>query len=196
MYLSTMSALIVRMACPFIAATSMGTCMILSSWATRSIEEVAQASGNGGLRWFQLYICKDKIITTNLVQRAEQNNYKALVVTIDTPMEGRKLAYLRNGFDLPSHLKIANFSTDVIQNSLKSSQSVGAELYHAMIDPSLTWDTITWIKSITRLPVIVKGILTAEDALLAVEHGVDGILVSNHGGRQLDGVLATVRHYI
>ena len=117
------------------------------------------------------------------MQRAEQNNYKALVVTIDTPMEGRKLTYLRNGFDLPSHLKIANFSTDVIQNSLKSSQSVGAELYHTMIDPSLTWDGITWVKSITRLPVIVKGILTGEDALLAVEHGVDGILVSNHGGR-------------
>ena len=169
----------------------MGTCMILSSWATRSIEDVAQASGSG-LRWFQLYVCKDKIITTNLVQRAEQNNYRALVVTIDTPIEGRKLSFLRNEFDLPSHLEVANFNTydHVIQNS-----SVGFELYHAIIDPCLTWDTIAWIKSITRLPVIVKGVLTGEDALLAVEHGVDGILVSNHGGRQLDGVLATVRHY-
>ena len=170
----------------------MGTCMILSSWSTRSIEDVAQASSSG-LRWFQLYVCKDEIITTNLVRRAEKNNYRALVITIDTPVEGRKLSYLRNQFDLPSHLEIANFSSDVIQNSVKSS--VGFELYHAIIDPCLTWDTIAWIKGITRLPVIVKGVLTAEDALLAVEHGVDGILVSNHGGRQLDGVLATVRHY-
>ena len=177
--------------CSFKAATSMGTCMILSSWSTSSIEDVAQASGSG-LRWFQLYVCRDKAITTNLVQRAEQNGYRALVVTIDTPVEGRKLSCLRTGFDLPNHLKLGNLSTDVIQNSLEPSQSVGAELYNAMIDSSLTWECIAWIKSITRLPVIVKGVLTGEDALLAVQHGVDGIMVSNHGGRQLDGVLATV----
>ena len=174
-----------------ISTTSLGTCMILSSWSTSSIEDVAQASGSG-LRWFQLYVCRDKAITINLVQRAEQNGYRALVVTIDTPVEGRKLSCLRNGFDLPGHLKMGNLSTDVIQNSLEPSQSVGAELYNAIIDSSLTWECIAWIKSITRLPVIVKGVLTGEDALLAVQHGVDGIMVSNHGGRQLDGVLATV----
>ena len=175
----------------------MGTCMILSSWATRSIEEVAQVSGGGGLRWFQLYVYSDKSITANLVQRAEQTGYKALVITIDTPILGRRLADCRNGFNLPGHLKLANFSTDIAQSSMESSQSESG-LYKytkALIDSRLTWDTITWTKSITRLPVIVKGILTAEDALLAVEHGVDGILVSNHGARQLDGVLATVCHY-
>ena len=178
-----------------IATTSVNTCMILSSWSTTSIEDVAQASGSSGLRWFQLYVCSDKTVTLKLIQRAERNGYKALVLTIDTPVEGQKLLCIRDGFHLPGHLKIANFSDDTIKNSLKSSsQSVGAELYNAVIDSSLTWDIITWIKSVTKLPVIVKGVLTGEDALLAVQHGVDGIMVSNHGARQLDGVLATVSH--
>jgi len=171
--------------------------MILSSWATRSIEEVAQASGNG-LRWFQLYVYRDKTITANLVHRATQAGYKALVVTIDTPILGRRLADCRNGFNLPSHLKLANFSVEIKQSSMESSQSESG-LYkytQVLMDHRLTWDTITWIKSITRLPVIVKGVLTAEDALLAVEHGVDGIMVSNHGARQLDGVLATVSYIL
>ena len=116
------------------------------------------------------------------------------MVTIDTPVEGRKLPSVKNGFDLPGHLKMENFSTDVIQKSLKPSQSVVVEIHNAMIDSSLTWESIASIKSITRLPVIVKGVLTGEDALLAVQHGVDGIMVSNHGGRQLDGVLATVSY--
>ena len=170
----------------------MGTCMIVSSWATTSIEDVAQASGSG-LRWFQLYICSDKTLPLKLIQRAEQSGYQALVLTIDTPVEGQKLSCIKNGFHLPGHLKIANFSDDTIKNSMKSpSQSVGADFYNSVIDSSLTWDIITWIKSITKLPVIVKGVLTGEDALLAVQHGVDGIMVSNHGARQLDGVLATV----
>ena len=174
----------------------MGTCMILSSWSSTSIEDVAQASSSG-LRWFQLYICGDKTLSLKLIQRVEQSGFKALVLTIDTPLEGQKLACIRNGFNLPGHLKIANFSDDVIKNSMKSSsQSVAAEFYNSVIDSSLTWDIITWVKSITKLPVIVKGVLTGEDALLAVQHGVDGIMVSNHGARQLDGVLATVSHCI
>ena len=93
--------------CSIIAATSMGTCMILSSWATRSIEDVAQASSSG-LRWFQLYVYRDKSITANLVQRATQAGYKALVITIDTPILGRRLADCRNGFNLLGHLKLVN----------------------------------------------------------------------------------------
>ena len=170
--------------------------MILSSWATRSIEEVAQAGGSG-LRWFQLYVYRDKTITANLVQRAAQAGYKALVITIDTPILGRRLADCRNRFNLPNHLKLANFSSEIEQSSMESSQSESG-LYkytQALMDKRLTWDTIIWIKSITKLPVIIKGVLTAEDALLAVEHRVDGIMVSNHGARQLDGVLATVSYY-
>ena len=108
--------------CSTIAATSMGTCMILSSWATRSIEDVAQASGSG-LRWFQLYVYRDKSITANLVQRAEQAGYKALVITIATPIFGRRLADCRNEFNLPGHLKLANFSINIVQSSMESSQS-------------------------------------------------------------------------
>ena len=135
-----------------------------------------------------------------MIQKAEKAGYKALVVTIDSPEFGKKLAVSKITFNFPGHLKLANFNAEFItanvQNpSSKSWQSVGSELYYVLIDPSLTWDCITWVKSITRLPLIVKGILTAEDALLAVEHGVDGILVSNHGGRQLDGVLATVSYF-
>ena len=175
-----------------LAATSVGTCMIVSSLATSSIEEVAKAS-DSGLRWFQMHVFNDKTFTANMMQKAEKAGYKALVITIDAPVLGRRLAGCRNTFNMPSHLKLPNFNTDIIQNSsVKSWGSVGSELYHTLMDSSLTWDTITWVKSITTLPVIVKGVLTAEDALLSVEHGVDGILVSNHGGRQLDGVLATV----
>ena len=175
----------------------MGTCMILSSWATTSIEDVAEASSGGGLRWFQLYVYRDKTITANLIQRAERAGYKALVITVDTPILGRRLADCRNQFNLPSHLKLANFSVEDEQSSMASSQSESG-LYkytQALMDDRLTWHTVAWIKSITKLPVIVKGVLTGEDALLAVQHGVDGIMVSNHGARQLDGVLATVSHH-
>ena len=176
------------------AASSMNTCMTLSSWATTSIEEVAQANG-GGLRWFQLYVYRDKTITMDLIRRAEHVGYKALVITVDTPILGRRLADSRNKFKLPDHLKLANFSTQSAQSSVGTQQQSESGLYRytqALIDPKLTWDTIKWVKSLTTLPVIVKGILTGEDAKLAVQHGVDGIIVSNHGARQLDGVYATV----
>jgi len=178
----------------YTAATSMRTCMTLSSWATTSIEEVAQANGSG-LRWFQLYIYRDKSVTMDLIRRAEHAGYRALVVTVDTPILGRRLADSRNKFNLPGHLKLANFSTQSVQSSVGTQQKSESGLYkytQALLDPKLTWDTITWVKSFTKLPVIVKGILTGEDAKLAVQHGVDGIMVSNHGARQLDGVFATV----
>ncbi|XP_065907354.1 2-Hydroxyacid oxidase 1-like [Dysidea avara] len=176
------------------AASSMMTCMTLSSWATSCIEEVAQASGSG-LRWFQLYIYRDKAVTMDLIRRAEHAGYKALMVTVDTPILGRRLADSRNKFNLPGHLKLANFSTQSVQSSVDTQQQSESGLYkytQALINNKLTWDTITWVKSFTKLPVIVKGILTGEDAKLAVQHGVDGILVSNHGARQLDGVFATI----
>ena len=165
--------------------------MILSEFSTTSIEDVAQASGSG-LRWLQMRLRKEKVFNTSMIQRAEQCGYRALVITIDAPVLGRRLADCRNIFSLPSHLKMVNFSAEKLQDS--SWYSVGTKLYQR-IDSSLTWECIAWIKSITRLPVIVKGVLTGEDALLAVQHGVDGIIVSNHGGRQLDGVLATVSYY-
>ena len=178
-----------------IAALSTKTCMVLSTWASTSIEEVAQANGSG-LRWFQLYVFKDKSMTMDLIERAERAGYKAIVITVDRPYGGKRMASYRNKFILPSHLKFANPNITAAQTTTESQQQPGTGLYsylQTQVENKLTWDTITWVKSFTKLPVIVKGILTGEDAKLAVQHGVDGIIVSNHGGRQLDGVLATVR---
>ena len=168
---------------------------MLSSWSTTSLEEVAEASG-GGLNWFQLYVYRDRDLTESLVLRAERAGYKALVVTVDAPVVGKRLADARNQFSLPPHLHLANFSSDSPQSSLTSDRTVEGSYLEKytrdLLDPSLTWEGIDWIRGLTRLPVLVKGILTAEDAVEAVRRGVRGIVVSNHGGRQLDGVLASV----
>ncbi|XP_035698212.1 hydroxyacid oxidase 1-like [Branchiostoma floridae] len=175
------------------AAASMNTGMILSSWATSTIEEVAEAAPRG-LRWFQLYVYKDRQVTRNLVERAEKAGYKAIFLTIDTPILGKRLEDTRNKFKLPAHLRLANFSEgDVRSSRVQSDSDSGLAAYVAsLIDPSLSWEHVDWLRSVTKLPIILKGVLTAEVAREAVEHGVDGILVSNHGARQLDGVPATI----
>ena len=171
--------------------------MTLSSWSTVRIEDVAKRSGDG-LRWFQLYVYKDRALTASLVKRAEAAGYKAIAVTIDTPIVGKRLNDNRFGFDLPSHLTLANFdmeSTGSLLSEERAKKGTGSALQRytqRMTDTSLSWKDITWLMSITSLPVVVKGVLTAEDARIAVELGVKGILVSNHGARQLDGVPATV----
>ncbi|XP_030195101.1 2-Hydroxyacid oxidase 1 isoform X1 [Gadus morhua] len=169
------------------------TGMMLSSWATSTIEEVSVAS-DGGVLWMQLYIYKDRELTLSLVRRAEEAGYKAIFVTVDTPYLGRRWDDVRNRFKLPSHLSMSNFSTESLAFSEGSyGNDSGLAVYVAKaIDPTLSWDDIAWLKEHTRLPVVVKGILTGEDAKQALSHGVDGILVSNHGGRQLDGVSATL----
>ncbi|XP_072165889.1 2-Hydroxyacid oxidase 1-like [Diadema setosum] len=175
------------------AATAAGTGMILSSWATSSIEEVAEASGSG-IRWFQLYIYRDRETTRNLVKRAERAGYKALFVTVDTPILGKRLSDVRNKFSLPEPYRLANFAprTDQSRGVQGTSSSGLAEYVASQIDPSLSWKHIEWLKSITTLPIVLKGVLTAEDAREAVAHNVAGIVVSNHGARQLDGVPATI----
>ncbi|XP_034047038.1 hydroxyacid oxidase 1 [Thalassophryne amazonica] len=180
------------------ACKAAGTGMMLSSWATSTIEEVmsAMTSSRGGadVMWLQLYIYKDRELTLSLVRRAEEAGYKAVFVTVDTPYLGRRWDDVRNRFKLPSHLSMSNFSTASLAFSEGDYGSdSGLAVYVAKaIDPALCWDDITWLKKHTHLPVIVKGILTGEDAVQAVRYGVDGILVSNHGARQLDGVPATL----
>ena len=180
-----------------LACANLGTCMTLSTWSTTSMEDVAMANG-GGLRWYQLYIYRDRGVTRDLVQRAERAGYKAIVVTVDTPILGKRLADTRNHFNLPSHLCLANFTNTRLQSSLvvKDGDSGLYQYTMALIDPALTWDTIDWICSVTKLPVLLKGILTAEDAVEAVKHNIRGIIVSNHGARQLDGVPATVSLFV
>jgi (S)-2-hydroxy-acid oxidase len=170
--------------------------MTLSSWSTCALEDVAAAAPEG-LRWFQLYVYKDRSVALDLVRRAEKAGYKALAVTVDTPILGRREADLRNRFSLPSHLTMGNFKNvqGAVSSGVNNPGSTGSGLasYVAqLIDQTLTWDDIAWLRKNTRLKIVLKGIISVEDALLSVQHGVDGIWISNHGARQLDTTPATI----
>ncbi len=172
-------------------AGAAGTLMCVSTMATTPLEEVAQAAT--GPLWFQLYVFKDRSVSESLVRRAERAGYRALVLTVDAPVLGQREPDVRNGFGLPPHLHLANFHGDLAaEQAGDPGVSALATYAEAQFDLTLTWEALDWLRSITSLPVVVKGILTAEDAQLAVAHGAAGIVVSNHGGRQLDGVLAGI----
>nr|CAD7589818.1 unnamed protein product [Timema genevievae] len=128
-------------------------------------------------------------VTQSLVERAERSGYKALVLTVDSAVFGMRRPDLKNAFSLPSHLRLANFNTNM---NVTSGSSGLKEYVNSLYDQAVTWGDITWLKSITKLPIILKGILTAEDAAIGADLGAAAILVSNHGGRQLDGVPATI----
>jgi 4-hydroxymandelate oxidase len=173
------------------AAGTAGTTMVLSTTASSSIEEVAGAAM--GPLWFQLYVYKDREVTRSLVARAEACGYCAIVLTVDMPRMGRRERDVRNQFVLPPDVTMRN----LVQAGRSDAGtwdrgSSFAEYWHSLLDPSLTWDSIAWLRSITSLPILLKGILAAEDAGRAIEVGAAGIVVSNHGGRQLDGSIATI----
>jgi len=177
------------------AAARHNTLMVLSTLSNYSLEDVRAAAPNN-LQWSQLYVYRDRQITLNLVKRAEAAGYKALVVTIDTPILGRREADVRNKFSLPSHLSMGNFvqvGGDHVNTSKVGYEGSRLGSYFAdLIDQSLTWKDIVWLKESTKLKIIVKGVMTGEDAIEAVNAGVDGIWVSNHGGRQLDTTCSTI----
>jgi isopentenyl diphosphate isomerase/L-lactate dehydrogenase-like FMN-dependent dehydrogenase len=167
-------------------AAAAGTVMCLSTLATATIEDVA-AAAPGGARWFQLYWSSDRGVVQDLVERAAAENYGALVLTVDLPVLGRRERDLRTGFEIPEDIPVPVF--------LALAESVGAVSpvdINWAVDNSLTWRDLEWLRSVSSLPLLVKGILTAEDAALAVEAGAEGVVVSNHGGRQLDGVAASL----
>jgi 4-hydroxymandelate oxidase len=167
------------------------TLMVVSTLATVSLEEIAAVAS--APLWFQLYVYKDREITRALVQRARAAGYKALCLTVDAPHAGRRERDVRNHFALPPELQLANFSGPEMRMMPKEEGGSGLSAYIArMMDLTLTWKDVAWLKSLAEMPLLVKGILTAEDARLAVEHGADGIVVSNHGGRQLDTAIATL----
>lgn len=172
------------------AVAKAGTIMTLSSWATSSVEEVA--SVGPGIRFFQLYVYKDRNVVAQLVRRAERAGFKAIALTVDTPRLGRREADIKNKFVLPSHLTLANFEGLDLGKMDKTADSGLASYVAGQIDRSLTWKDVKWLKTITSLPILVKGVITAEDTELAVQHGAAGIIVSNHGARQLDYVSATI----
>jgi 4-hydroxymandelate oxidase len=172
-------------------AGAAGAIMAVSTLATTSLEDVAAAAA--GPLWFQLYVYKDRGVTESLVRRAEAAGYRALVVTVDAPYLGRRERDIRNGFGLPPGLLVANFVGALADQPGVDPGASGLAIYaSSLIDPTLTWESVEWLSSITRLPVLVKGILTAEDAREAVARGLAGVIVSNHGGRQLDGAVAAI----
>ncbi len=174
------------------AADDAATVMTTSTLSNFSIEEIAL--GARANLWFQLYVYKDRGLTRNLVQRAEAAGCKALVVTVDSPYLGRREDDVRNRFHLPANLSLGNLAGSGLDKlPAEVSDSALAAYIASLYDPALTWKDIEWFRSLTSLPVLVKGILRADDAKLALEHGAAGIVVSNHGGRQLDTTLATIR---
>jgi isopentenyl diphosphate isomerase/L-lactate dehydrogenase-like FMN-dependent dehydrogenase len=175
------------------AAKSAGTVMILSTMSSISIEDVGAAAD--GPKWFQLYCYSEKDVTERLVKRAENAGFSALCLTVDVPRLGRRERDLRHVLQFPDDVLPRNFLQEIDMSSIPlQSQGSAISAYAAsLMDQSLTWDILPWLRSITSMPVIVKGILTPEDAVLAVEHGAAAIVVSNHGGRQLDSSPATAR---
>lgn len=172
-------------------AAAAGTLMIASAISTRTLEDIAAAIP--APRWFQLYVYKDRKLTADLVRRAERAGYLAICLTVDTPVLGRREKDERNAFTLPPGLGIANVRPAGLDGMPESERGSAFAKYVAdLLDPGVTWRDIAWLRSITDLPIVLKGIMTAEDAQRAVEQGVDGIVVSNHGGRQLDSTLGTL----
>lgn len=167
------------------AAAASGTIMCLSTLATTRPGEVAAAVPDGR-HWFQLYSFRDQGVTRALMDEAIDSGFEAIVVTVDAPRGGRRERDLRTGFRLPAGLGVP-----AVQAALGSQRAVTIEETFALMEPALTWEGLERLASGCSVPVLVKGVLTGEDGALAVDHGAAGVIVSNHGGRQLDCSLAT-----
>jgi len=163
-------------------AAAAGTIMCLSTIATATIEEVAEAAPDSA-RWFQLYWSPDRGIVRDFVGRAEGHGYRAIVLTVDLPVSGRRERDLRTGFEVPAEVPVPAFIAHAERAENVSPTQIGK-----VVDKSVTWRDLEWLRDLSPLPLVIKGVLTAEDALLACEFGAEAIVVSNHGGRQLDGV--------
>lgn len=173
------------------AAAKSGIGMMLSTLATKSIEEVASVRKQGN--WFQLYVHRDRGLTRALVELAYANGVDALCLTVDAPLLGRRENDTHNQFALPSGMELANLA---ILTELEIPQKQGESglfaYFAEQLDPGITWADLEWLQSLTPLPLAVKGILRGDDALKAVEYGAKAVIVSNHGGRQLDGAIASI----
>ncbi len=184
------------------AAAKLGTVMVLSTLATKSIEEVAGVSQGvleeneccyfDSARWFQLYVHRDRGLTRALVELAYAHGYRALCLTVDAPLLGRREKDTRNQF-VPSGTELANLvNLKNLEIPHKYGESGLLAYFADQLDPALTWADLEWLQSLTPLPLVVKGILRGDDAVRAVEHGASAVIVSNHGGRQLDGAIAAI----
>jgi len=172
------------------AAWSAGTIYTMSTAATVAMETIGR---EGGPWWFQLYVFSDRAITRDLVERAAAAGAAALVVTVDVPLLGRREADERNRFTLPDGLTLANLHAPRHRFIPSSDDGSGLNTYIGDTwEPALSWDDLDWLASLSSLPVIPKGILHPADAARAFDHGARAVIVSNHGGRQLDSAVASL----
>ncbi len=168
-----------------------GHLAVMSFFATRTVEEMAAAAT--GPLWMQLYWLEQRAAVADVAKRAEAAGYRALVLTVDAPKIGQRFRDARNGFAIPDHMRAVNLDPVLTDPVHESQAGTSALAVHAdkVFDTTVTWADLAWLRGVTSLPLVLKGILTAHDARLAVEHGVDAVVVSNHGGRQVDGAVAT-----
>jgi 4-hydroxymandelate oxidase len=161
----------------------------VSIFASRTLEDIAAAAS--GPLWLQLYWLRQREALAGLIDRATAAGYRALVLTVDIPRMGRRLRDMRNGFAVGPDCAAVNLDAALMASAHLRGTGTSALAVHTAqtIDPSVTWSDLAWLRERTELPIVLKGILTAEDARLAIEHGADAIIVSNHGGRQLDGAV-------
>jgi lactate 2-monooxygenase len=180
------------------AAAALGVPIVTSTASATSLEEIAKAGGDAP-RWYQLYWPSDDELTTSLIRRAESAGYSALVVTVDNYVPGWKPRDLQHAY-LPflEGIGIAQFTSDpVFRAALEKApeEDIGAAVGHYLgvfVNPNQTWDRLAWLRETTSLPILLKGILHPDDAREALRRGIDGIVVSNHGGRQVDGAIAAL----
>ena len=167
------------------AAAAAGTVLCLSSLTSTRPAEVAEAAPDGN-RWMQVYLFRDRGVTRATIEEAAGSGYEALLLTVDAPYAGRRERDLRTGFQVPAEMRAPAIEGAVGHRSLTT-----AEVFE-LVDPSITWKDLEQLCGEFDLPILVKGLITGEDAALAVEHGAAGVVVSNHGGRQLDNAPATI----
>jgi lactate 2-monooxygenase len=181
------------------AAAELGLPLVVSTASSTSLEDIAEAGGAEAPRWYQLYWPSDRELAESLVNRAEAAGYGAIVLTVDNSIVGWKPRDLQQAY-LPflEGIGIEQYLSDpVFRSRLEKSpeEDLGAAIGHFLgvfSNPALTWDDLEWLRDATSLPILLKGVLHADDAVLARENGMSGVIVSNHGGRQIDGAIAAV----
>ncbi|MGC2694579.1 MAG: alpha-hydroxy acid oxidase [Candidatus Angelobacter sp.] len=169
-------------------ANAAGAALVISSFTTTAIDEIARNMERP--IWFQLYVQRDRAFTKDMVQRAVAAGCKAVCITVDTPVLGNR--YGQISFGLPSHLECVHLRGLQIKGAIAGHKTHGKSIYDPLFDPSFNWSDVEWLRSVAGVPVILKGVLAPEDGKRAVDSGADGVIVSNHGGRNLDAVPATI----
>jgi 4-hydroxymandelate oxidase len=161
---------------------------VVSSFTTTAIDEIARATERPV--WFQLYVQRDRAFTKDMVQRAVAQGAKAICLTVDTPVLGCRYGQL--SFGLPSNMECVHLRGLELKSPILGHKTQRGGIYDPLFDPSFNWKDLDWLRSVAGVPVLLKGVMAAEDGKRAIDYGVDGIIVSNHGGRNLDLLPATI----